>query len=345
MLEDQSILKVHCETHDDILVMRTTPGAPTIVAEFIQVKSNEPDQLWSPAKLCAPKIKDGADSIFETSLSRDCHSEEPRFRLVTLRDVHSSLRFLTYAIGHGARAPGQPCFNEMVAELKKRCPNAKSPKGNGASFWLERCFWDCRGNEKSIQNNNTLRLLQLARDEERLLLTDHALVLLDELRSRAKAAASAKWVPDRDKKIILRAELRAWWEQRTAEILSAAIDVSGRTLAEKMEAAGLPPDLIELARELRRDYSEAVRSARYLELDQGQQLARRVKAEMASLRSRVAAGELDVDGAALHARYLQAIDAIEAALPAGSLDRPAFLKGCLYDIADRCLLRFTGTSP
>ena len=55
MLEDSSLLKVHCETHDDVLLVRATDGSDMRVAEFVQVKANEPDKLWSVADLCKPK--------------------------------------------------------------------------------------------------------------------------------------------------------------------------------------------------------------------------------------------------------------------------------------------------
>lgn len=55
MLECPDIEKIHCETHDDILVVRTNVGAPERIAEFVQVKAGEPDQLWSVAILCQRK--------------------------------------------------------------------------------------------------------------------------------------------------------------------------------------------------------------------------------------------------------------------------------------------------
>ena len=51
MIKDDSIQKVHCETHDDIVVRRLVVDAETV--EYIQVKSNEPDKLWSVADMCA----------------------------------------------------------------------------------------------------------------------------------------------------------------------------------------------------------------------------------------------------------------------------------------------------
>ena len=59
-----------------------------------------------------------------------------------------------------------------------------------------------------------------------------------------------------------------------------------------------------------------------------------------SLRARLFAGQLDLNGVGFHALCLDRMDAANGERPAGSEDRSAFLKGCMYDIADRCLLRF-----
>ena len=54
MLESPSILKVHCETHDDIvLVMRDGDTAP-LRAEYVQVKASEEDKFWSVAEVIPP---------------------------------------------------------------------------------------------------------------------------------------------------------------------------------------------------------------------------------------------------------------------------------------------------
>lgn len=75
MLETPSILKVHCETHDDVLLVRVQNGSGVRIAEFVQVKASEPDKLWSVADLCA---RPGVGSVhlslrcpwLETSIAR-----------------------------------------------------------------------------------------------------------------------------------------------------------------------------------------------------------------------------------------------------------------------------------
>jgi Cap4-like dsDNA endonuclease family protein len=64
MLSDPLILKIHCETHDDIVVVRTADSLA--IAEFVQVKGAELDKLWSVADLCRRENGPGT-SILPTS--------------------------------------------------------------------------------------------------------------------------------------------------------------------------------------------------------------------------------------------------------------------------------------
>lgn len=93
MLEDASILKIHFETHDDLVVVRT--GEPCSIAEFVQVKGGELNQLWTVAVVCQSQNGTGT-SVLERSLAHDCCRERSQFRLVTLRQVSSELKPLTF---------------------------------------------------------------------------------------------------------------------------------------------------------------------------------------------------------------------------------------------------------
>lgn len=341
MLEDSGIVKVHCETHDDIVLVRIEDGLPNCVAEYVQVKAAEMDKLWSVADISARKKGKSGTSIFELSLDRDRHIEVSRFRLVTLRPVVNDLEVLTLKRGAPGREINGVYFKSLVEELEKRFPDLKSTKGNGAEYWVENCCWDVRHSEESVRNGNLLRLLRLSGKDGCQLLPEQAVILLDELRVWAKDAGSAKWDSDRDRKIIPREELRHWWEKRTREVMGGVASPSGGKLAQKMNEAELPAELIGLAIEMRRDYSLAVRTSRYMETEEQERLQCRVKSEVMSLRSRFAAGELNLDGPAFHALCVDRMDMVNADRVGAAEDRSAFLKGCMYDIADRCLLRFS----
>lgn len=340
MLENQSLLKVHCETHDDVVLVRAVDGSTTPIAEFVQVKASEPNRLWSLPDLCRRKKGKSGTSIFEISLSRDKCSEQSLFRLVTLRPVSRDLKMLTLPLGAPGREADGEQFKALKSKLDREFPGLKSKKGNGTSYWLANCLWDVRDSERAVRDGNFFRAIKLSEKEGRALLPEHVELLLTELRAVAKKAGAARWEPDRDKKIITRKTLRELWEKRTRELIDGVAEKSGGKLKAKMTEAGLPEDVIGLAIVLRRSYAAAARTSRYMETEERDRLQTKVMSDMISLRSNYIAGNLDVDSAGFHALCLARIDEMNAARPTGSEDRSAFLKGCMYDIADRCLLRF-----
>ena len=195
MLEDPTLLKVHCETHDDIVLVRKVNP---LLAEYVQVKALEQDKLWSVADLCQCKKGPGS-SIFERSLQRDKCKEISRFRIVTIRPVVSTLRILTHSLDAPCR-DGEKPLASLCAHLEKRFPGIKSPKGNGPKFWLKNCCWDERESEQAVRKSNLLRLIWLGGKEKKYLLPEAADVLLLELLKFAKSAGDAKWDPDPPRK-------------------------------------------------------------------------------------------------------------------------------------------------
>jgi Cap4 dsDNA endonuclease len=341
MLDDPTILKIHLETHDDIVLVRSSDSIA--IAEFVQVKAAELDKLWSIADLCRSERGLGT-SIFETSLNRDKYGEISRFRLVTLRPVVDDLKMLTFLPGTTGREPCGGRFLMLYNELCNRFRAVRSPKGNGASYWLKHCIWDVRHSEQALKSSNFVRLLKIASAEGKALLVEHIEILLDELRFWAKGAGTARWEPDRTAKIISRDRLRAWWDLRTNEILDGASSPSGGKLASKMRAAILADDQILMAVDLRREYARAIRTSRYMEDSAAQRLQSRVKSELASLRARFVAGQIPLEPIAFHALCIEHLDAINSSRPAGTEDHAAFLMGCMYDITDRCLHQFARPS-
>ena len=344
MLEDEQLCRVHCETHDDLVLVWSAENSITCFAEYVQVKAAEPDKLWSVPDVCRPKNGAGT-SMFEISLGRDRHKETSRFRIVTLRPVVKDLEPLTFKCGSPGREMTGSAIASLRDELATRCPAAKSQKGNRHDFWLEHCLWEVRHDLTTVRNDNKRRLLLLSIKANAPLLNEQLDLILDDLRAWAKAAGDAKWIPDKAKKVIARATVREWWAKRLAEIASGPTTTSGGQLTAKMKAAALPDEVIALAIDLRRDYAAMVRGPRYMETEEIQTLQSRVKSEAVSLRSRHVAGQISLDGVGFHALCLERMDAINAERDVATNDRSAFLKGCLYDIADRCLMRFETSPP
>lgn len=342
MLANPQLVKIHFETHDD-LVLVWAIGAPPLIAEFVQVKGAEVDSLWSVAKLCERKKKAVGSSIFEKSLHRDQHDETARFRIVTLRPVVTLLTPLTYARGNEARALDCDEMVALKADLDGRMPGVLSKRGHGTEYWLDNCLWDARHDEAAVKTHNRMRLSEITQAAGQTLLLEHIDILLDELRKLVKTAGDAKWKPDKAKKIVTRDAFLPWWDGRLAKIKDEASQPSGEKLTAKMNDASLDGTVVAMALDLRLDYARNVRTSRYMKPDEADQLKGRVKSEVQTLSAQRAAGTLDLDGPAFHARCLERMDEINASLPAERGDRSAFLKGCMYDIADRCLLRFDRT--
>lgn len=344
MLEDASLVKVHCETHDDLVLVRTSAASDERLAEYVQVKAEEPDQLWTVATLCEKK-KVAGSSLFERSLARDRHAETARFRVVTLRSPNSALAPLTYSPDSEFRALTAEGMKALYEELRVRFPGEKSPKGNGCDYWLTHCRWESRHDYQTVIKENQRRLWALGNVAGRVLLIEQVNTLLDELRAIAKSASDLMWIPHKQKKIITRAYLLTWWNRKLQDILEGAAQKSGGKLAEKLAAVGISSDVVNLAIDLRRDYAALIRSPRYMESEETQGFQGRVKSDALTLRSRLMSGALQLNGLQFHAMCVEQMDVINAERSSGTADQSAFLKGCLYDIADRCLLRFEPPAP
>jgi hypothetical protein len=158
MPENPSLLKVHCETHDDVVLVHDGGGSSNRLAEFVQVKASAPDKLWSVADLCVRKNGRVGTSVLEISISRDKCRETSRFRLVTLRPVVSGLKILTFPLATPGRRVDAKPFKTLHADLDSRFPGLNSPKGNGVNYWVKNCLWDQRHSEEAVRNDNRVRL-------------------------------------------------------------------------------------------------------------------------------------------------------------------------------------------
>lgn len=342
MLEDATVLKVHCETQDDIVVVSQATDKAVRIAEYVQVKAYEPDSLWSVANVCSREKGKVGSSVAEVSLSRDKHAEVSKFRIVTLRDVVRELKPLTYKPSAPDRSLEAERMKLLCSEFSKRLGEFKSAKGNDANYWLQNTIWEVCHDQDTVERKNFIRLFELSNAGGKPLLPEQIGVLHAELRMKAKEAGDLKWGPHGDQKIIQRDDLVDWWTSRTIEIHEGASYSSGGKLSKKMSDAKLSDDQIAMAVELRRDYAEEMRTPKYLDTDEIGRLQRRARSEVTTLRARYMAGELTLSPAEFYSFCIKRMDELSQELSCGDEDHSDFLKGCLYDITDRCLLRFTG---
>lgn len=345
MLADPKVIKLHCETHDDVIIVSVgddeADETSVTIAEYVQIKGGGAESLYSVANLCSRESGKPGTSLFETSIGRDKHREVSRFRLITNRAVKNELDVLTFPLGAPGRGADGARIKALVADIATRIPQAASAKGNGVEYWCANCRWDVLGEQKNVRDANLRAILKLAHNVGWKIVYEQAETLLTELLTWVKAAGEAKWEPDRDKKIMLRRDLLAWWERRRRELVDGASEVAGGKLKSKLEDIGAEDTQIAMAVELRLRYGAEVRTPRYMEDKQIERLQVLVRSKMATLRSSYVAGEIDPSGQAFHALCLKEMDQAGATEPAGGADTTGFLKGCMYDITDRCLHRFS----
>ena len=95
MIGDPQLLRVECETADDILLVWADGESQW--PEYVQVKTTENDKKWSQTEICERDAGAGAvrpTSLIEKSLLADVAGSSARFRIVSRRDVNKSLSSL-----------------------------------------------------------------------------------------------------------------------------------------------------------------------------------------------------------------------------------------------------------
>jgi hypothetical protein len=364
MAEDGSLTTVWCEADDDVTLVWEAPNnqgavdatpadeaeasaAGTCEVEFVQVKSNEYDQLWSPALLCRLVARNGrqlaASSILEKSLTRDRYRQPSRFRIVTARPVHSVLGFLEFPHDHVARQPSSAEYQALAAEIPDRVKAHTSPNGNTWTYWVARARWDVRHSEDAVRNENLLRLERVLRALRGYLAPDQRAVIYERLVRRAFEAALARRQLHPLRKRLRRDELLVLLREAVAEAQRAGASDEISPLERKLAAASLSPETVSHAKEMRRGYLRARRSAPYY-AGLSRARAERVEGEVGSrlhlLWARFEAGVIDEPPAAFYVRCLTELEAIRAECPPEERPSLDLLQGMMYDRVQRCLLRF-----
>jgi hypothetical protein len=217
MLRDASIRAVWCETHDDLLADRHVDGQA--IVEFIQVKGEVLNQLWSVARLCEREKREGATrqgtSIIEKQLAHDRGDELSHFRLVTLREPNEELSLLRRL--HAQRDPAE--LRRLAAELVKRLGNFQSPKQNGLGYWVQNLRWDSMGSLEAVENINLTALEDfLLREVKVSLLLPQKCKLYSDLLEVVRRMSAARWGDGHEKKRIKRDELKQWVVSQVSHI-------------------------------------------------------------------------------------------------------------------------------
>ena len=344
MLSDDNLLEVSCETHDDILLIWKSNGDQ--IAEFVQVKAEHPDQLWSVAKLCerpkpATNSRAVGTSILEKNLARDQYIQPSWFRIVTCRQVHPDLEVLTRERGHEHRSLSYGPFKTLAEQVEAKIGEFKSKKGNGMLFWLTNACWDVIG-ESDIGKLNQNALTEILYGIGEPCDPDTVRSIYSDLRTFAKETAEFgvdRWKHKRVSRDQLLAKIKDWIQPYPGR---------GKTerLEKKLTDAGLDSTCRGVAKDQQRFYLRKKRTAPYLSTEKAEDIEHEVLDILHNLRSSLDSGALDESGIDFHERCLKAVGKISEVQEGSTATLPSgYLSGCMYEITARCRHRFTRLQP
>jgi hypothetical protein len=348
MLLDVGLCEVWCEAEDDIVLVWLIQGQEWF--EFVQVKSNELDQLWSAAKICEKEpAKDGRGPgacIVEKSLAHDRGDGKCRFRFVTCREPHSDLAVLKLPLEDPARSKLDSDLAEVVKEIVGRVKSFKSANGNGAEFWVRMTVWEYKASVNDIENENLVKIDLILHRENAFLAPDQKKELYAKLLQKVFEASLACGRTQKNRKQIKTAGLRSWMLQQVAKLSRLASAGRSDTLETKLMNAGYKPeaDEIETAKEQRREYRRKVLQSGFLDLSDRAVIESEVQARLSRLKAQLDAGEFSDSGVQFHSRCLKELEALRDTIGTQKKPLVGLLYGLMYDIMNRCQHRLVRAS-
>jgi hypothetical protein len=312
MVELNELLEVWFETHDDIMLIWQESG-DTIKVEFVQVKHENRSSRWSVSALTErekKKVKEGekmvsesvvGTSILEKSLNNSRCKQETCFRIVTSIDVADDLRLLRLNREHTDRDLTK--ITALIDAIKSKLGDISSTDGTTIAEWTERCFWDKRpDSNEGIGLENRFRLEVVAKKLRYRLYPDHRDELYQRLLALVSHAAVSKYSDAPDDKKIIQTQMRSWITSKLRELNESG--PTAKTLQTTMAAAGIPPDVIQNADDLRVAYLTKRLDHNYIRsiafMDAEHEVTSLLQYELAKLDS----GELSDDGIQFHLRCL-----------------------------------------
>lgn len=221
MLNDASLIRVECETADDI-VLRWSASCPFEV-EYIQVKTTEGNSKWSQKELFQRESKRVGSSVAEKSLACDNGNPNCGFRIVTKRDANDTLSPLKRSIS--ARF-GDSDYIRLSTSIGKVFKTFKSPNGKNFQDWVSKMIWEHDGEMRDLAQRNLRSLAELSEQFGAVLTTKQQQTVYEEILEKADAAATHD-KSEPDKKMITRVSFLDWFSTRISS------EVSGRYLVEK----------------------------------------------------------------------------------------------------------------
>jgi hypothetical protein len=162
MLRDKRIKAVRFEVTDDIDIIYDS------YTEYVQVKTTDNDKKWSVIEFCktspAKKGKGSikfADSILHKSLSCDRNRGIAKFRILSPRDVNSSLTYLKIALDSRTDKEGR---DKLLKSLIAKIKDYKSDNGNDVSYWIDNTTWEVKSSIEELKLKAISEIMSAAND-------------------------------------------------------------------------------------------------------------------------------------------------------------------------------------
>ena len=345
MLNEENLIEVWCETLDDITIIHISGNDE--VFEFIQVKSNQLNHLWSIAEFCKQEstkenkktIKKINSSIFEKLFANERAEAKERclFRMVTAFEVKDDLRILKLPLNSPLRTSTNNDLCNLCTEIEKKQPNYRTPSGNDTTSCLARTLWEVRHNIQSIKNENLLKLRKFSSEIGVFLTEDQWDELYVKILSRVKEAGRAKWEIDRESKKFKKDSFLNFIKEQANLAQHPSAGGTGNKLQEKMVKAEIPEDVIQNAKEQRISYRSRTLSSSYMDLSKQKEVEMEVRANLQQLISELDSERLQDNGVEFHNRCLTRLYDMSTRTQDVNL---SFLHGCMYNSTERCVHRF-----
>ncbi|MCW8929984.1 MAG: DUF4297 domain-containing protein [Gammaproteobacteria bacterium] len=338
MLKNEELTEVRCETNEDITNIWVRNN--NRIAEYVQVKAEHLDQLWTISPLAQRKsstIKPSGvgTSILEKNFSWDKYIEDSLFRIVTCRQVSNELKPLTYS--RDAAIRNQEGNNDAVRDkLQIKLSDFRSEKGNGIEYWVENAEWLVL-DDNNIQDINktklNINLHQLGIEVNPEKLNE----IYDALRTLVKEKAELGRKDWKDKKIT-----KAYLIEYIKNANDPFPDKSkSEKLEKKILAAGLDNTYVKTAREQQREYLKNKRESRYFTHEKTSNIDTAILSRLHGLRSSLDSGELSDSPGEFYNRCLKEIK--QAGKNASAFDSDlanAYYEGCMHEVTSRCMHRY-----
>jgi hypothetical protein len=333
MLTNGTLAAVWCEVLDDITLVWTEAGQEHI--EFVQVKSDQGDTLWTLHGLCGREKEAVGTSILEKSLKHArCH-EPHRFRLVTTDRTKKELHLLTLPREAPDRQLGQVAMEELAATIIARLPGADSDGPRGIRFWLRSMHWDVRGTQQDVQNATARRLGHYLYEVFTVSAPDHIEAIYDlVLRTVWKAANERVPKPFTEKKVLF-SQLLSEVRSKVNDLRHPHAAAGGPPLRQALGRIGLPDMDIQNIMFRQNAFRAEQRRSMYLTLKNQEQLAKAVEDTLHSLRLQYAAGVFQDTPLRFHERCRKELEALHGGMAPETRPPLSHLVCIMYELVNR----------